>query len=344
MELAVNPVATPTKFTGGPTVAQILLPYLRHAQAYYPHGSEFETIKDALKPVRELYGMKPAAEFGPLSLKAVREAMIRLGWNRTYINRQVGRVVRCFKWAAAEELIPTTVFSGLKTLAALRAGKTTAREAELRLPADPAAVVAALPFLPPHVRAVVELLRISGMRPSEACRMTLSQIDRTKAVWVYTMTKHKTAHRGMHRVVIFGPAAQVVIAAYLDGRDLDPDDPLFSPRRQREERYAAMRATRKSKVQPSQVSRMKAETAKRLPGEWFKPEAVCHAVLKACKKAGVAKFSPYQLRHLRGAELREKFSLEHVRAALGHSHASMSAHYARGADAVLATEVAATAG
>jgi hypothetical protein len=58
----------------------------------------------------------------------------------------------------------------------------------------------------------------------------------------------------------------------------------------------------------------------------------------------VPAWSPYRLRHLKGAELREQFSLEHVRATLGHSHASMSAHYAKGADAQLAAEVAAKVG
>jgi len=67
---------------------------------------------------------------------------------------------------------------------------------------------------------------------------------------------------------------------------------------------------------------------------------VASAVAKACEKAGVPAWSPYQLRHLKGAELRERFSLEHVRAALGHSHASMSAHSAKGADGKLAAEVA----
>lgn len=144
-------------------------------------------------------------------------------------------------------------------------------------------------------------------------------------------------------MVALGAAAQAVIEARLAGRTFGDADPLFSPRRQREELFAAMRAKRKTKVQPSQVSRKKAK-GKRLPGERFNANAIGHAVGKACKKAGLPLWSPYQLRHLKGAELREKFSLEHVRAALEHSHASLSAHYAKGADGKLAVEVATTAG
>lgn len=76
------------------------------------------------------------------------------------------------------------------------------------------------------------------------------------------------------------------------------------------------------------------------PGVWFTAEGLGHAVAKAC----VTPWTPYQLRHLVAAELREKFSLEHVRAALGHSHASMSAHDAKGADLKLTEEVASRAG
>jgi len=344
LELAVSPAAAvPITLSAGPTVAEVLLAYLKYASGYYGETKELGSVKDALRGVRELYAAVPAADFGPRALAAVREGMVRKGWSRQYSNRQTGRVIRAFKWAAGEELIPITLHTALKALAPLRAGKSAAPESKARTPADPTAVDAITPHLPPHARALVLLIRLTGMRPSEACRMTLGQIDRTAAVWVYRLTKHKNEHRGKSRTVHLGAVARAVIETHLGGKELGPDDPLFSPRRQRDERYAGLRAKRVTKVQPSQMARKK-KKPKKLPGEWFKPETVCHAVHKACKAAGVVRFSPYQLRHLRGAELREKFSLEHVRAALGHSHASMSAHYSSGADAVLAGEVARASG
>jgi integrase len=339
LELATG-VEKPAVLSEGPTVVEVLLPYIRYVDSYYdPDHSEPAMIRSALKVVRELYGLDPVASFGPKKLAAVRVAFVQKGWSRPYVNRQVGKIVRAFKWAASEELAPAAVYQALKTMAPLRRSHCDAPEPEPRQPVPAADAVATLPFLPLHVRSIVELMRLTGMRPSEVCWMTLNQIDRTGAVWIYRPSRHKNAHRGHHRMVALGVAAQAVIAAHLHGRVLGDEEPLFSPRRQREERFAAMRAKRKSKVQPSQMSRKKAK-ALRLPGEWFTSEAVAHAVAKAAKKAGVPPWSPYQLRHLKGAELREKFSLEHVRAALGHSHASMSAHYAKGADEVLAAEVA----
>lgn len=329
----------------GPTVVEVLAPYLRFAEGYYGPCAGLEATKAGVKVVRELYGMTPVAEFGPKKLAAVREAFIRKGWSRPYINSQIGKLIRAFKWAVAEELAPAGVYQSLKTLSPLRRGHCSAPEPEPREPANPEHVAATIPYLPPHVRAVVELLRHTGMRPSEVCKMTFEQIDRSGVVWIYRPTKHKNAHRGQHRMVALGAAARAVIEAHLAARTFGDAEVLFSPRRQREELFTVMRAKRKTKVQPSQISRKKATgTGKRLPGERFNANAIGHAVGKACQKAEVPLWSPYQLRHLKGAELREKFSLEHVRAALGHSHAAMSAHYAKGADGKLAVEVATVAG
>jgi integrase len=59
---------------------------------------------------------------------------------------------------------------------------------------------------------------------------------------------------------------------------------------------------------------------------------------------GVAPFTPYQLRHLKAVELRERYGLEYVRAVLGHSFQAMSDHYSKAADATLASRAAAEAG
>jgi integrase len=325
------------------SVIELATAYWGYAEGYHGPG-EVRSIRTALRAMTDTHGETPAAEFGPVALRGVRDHMVGLGWSRSHVNAQVRRIVRCFKWGAGEELVEAGVYQALKTLAPLRAGKTTAKEGKARTPADPGHVARTLPHLPPHVRALVEVIRHTGMRPGEACRMSLGAIDRTGPVWVYTVRRHKTAHRGLRRTVYLGAAAQAVIVAHLGADGLADGDRLFSPARQSEERRIALRSKRKTKVQPSQVSRSKVKP-KRAPGERYTPESVCRAVSKACKKAGVPVWSPYQLRHLVAAELRKAgWSLEHVRAALGHSHASMSAHYSSSADSKLASEVAANEG
>jgi integrase len=70
---------------------------------------------------------------------------------------------------------------------------------------------------------MVELQRLTGMRPGEACRLRLAEVDRTGEVWVYRPAHHKTAHHGKARVIHLGPRAQSLIAAFLRGGCPPPD-------------------------------------------------------------------------------------------------------------------------
>ena len=74
-----------------------------------------------------------------------------------------------------------------------------------------------------------------------------------------------------------------------------------------------------------------------MPTNWPAPSC-------GCRRANVKPFSPYQLRHLRAVELREKYGLEVVRAVLGQGVLSMAEHYSKGADATLAGKAAAECG
>ena len=83
--------------------------------------------------------VRPAASTGVWSkcLREVRDARIngdthasppRKPWSRNYVNSQIHRLCRMFKWAASHEMIPADVFERLKTVPALRRGRTVARE------------------------------------------------------------------------------------------------------------------------------------------------------------------------------------------------------------------------
>ncbi len=71
------------------TVSEMILRYWVFAKSHYRRDDlptrELDNIRDALRPVRELYGHTSSAQFGPLALKAVRRAMIDAGLARTTI-------------------------------------------------------------------------------------------------------------------------------------------------------------------------------------------------------------------------------------------------------------------
>jgi hypothetical protein len=101
----------------GLTVDELIVRYMAFARGYYRKAGketpEVRNIKESLRPLRDLYGNEPAAEFGPRALKAVRARMVSDGLARGVVNRRVGRVIRAFKWAGSEELIPTSVYQSL---------------------------------------------------------------------------------------------------------------------------------------------------------------------------------------------------------------------------------------
>jgi integrase len=274
----------------GPTINEVIVAFLAHAERHYrkPDGartSEFDNLRHALRPLRQLFGDSPAWEFGPLKLKAVRQRMVEDGLARTLINQRVGQVRRMFRWAAGEELVPVTVYQALATVQGLQKGRSHAREPKPVGPADLAHVEATLPFLMPPVAAMVELQRLSGMRPGEACALRPCDLERSGPVWLYRPPQHKTAHKGKARVVPIGPRAQALLAPYLLGRAAEAR--CFSPRealaRQRERR----RAARKTKVQPYQQDR-RVSAPKRCPGDGYTPNAYALAVARACLAAAVA--------------------------------------------------------
>jgi site-specific recombinase XerD len=58
--------------------------------------------------------------------------------------------------------------------------------------------------------------------------------------------------------------------------------------------------------------------------QWYRK-----AITRACKKAGVEKWTPNQLRHAGATEIRSKFGLEYAQASLGHSNINTTEIYAK---------------
>jgi integrase len=312
------------------TVAGLILHFWeRHVRCYYRHPDGSATSEQAdyrlsLRPLRALFGPLPAAEFSPLKLKAVRQQMIDADVSRGVINQRVGRIKRMYKWAVAEELVPESTHRALAAVEGLKAGRSEARETPPVKPVPDGDVDAVLPFLPGPLRAMVRVQRLTGMRPGEAARMRGRDLDSTGTVWVYKPARHKTSWRGKERVVMVGPKAQEVLKPFLRA---DADEYLFRPADAREERFAAQRAARKTKVQPSQVCRRKA-APKRRPAAHYSRYTYGAAVARACVKAGVPHWHPNQLRHALATEVRGAYGLEAAQVLLGHSKAYVTEVYA----------------
>ncbi|MEX2141616.1 MAG: site-specific integrase [Pirellulales bacterium] len=313
------------------TVVELIARYVRFARAYYvrdgrPTG-EAQNIKQALRLLKERYGRTPATEFGPLALKALRDAMIsECDWSRPMVNSNVGRLRRMFKWAASEQLLSESAWRELGTVEGLRRGKTQARETKRVQPVADEAVDATLPKLSPVVADMVRLQRLTGMRPGELCILRPADIDRSADVWSFTPQRHKTEHHDRQRVVFIGPRAQDVLRPYLLRQESAYCfSPAESERKRRELAHARRVVPLSCGNKPGSNRNPKRS---RSPRDRYTTDTYRRAVEYACHKAGIDKWHPNQLRHTAATEIRRRFGLEAAQVTLGHSKADVTQVYA----------------
>lgn len=310
------------------TITGLCIAYFLHAKKYYRKNgkptTEVRTIQGVLRDIRKLYGTTSAIEFGPNALKAVRQTWIDRSLSRGTINQHCGRVVRMFRWATGEEMLPPTIAQALAMLPSLKRGRSEAVE---RKPVDSVSeehIKACLKHVQPTIAEMIKLQLATGMRPGEVCMLRPIDIDQSSEVWEYTPQEHKTEHHGRPRKIMIGPAGQKILAPFLDR---DAESYCFSPIDSEQARRIAQRQKRKTKVQPSQRCRRK-KNAQLKPGEHYTTDSYRRAIHRACKAASIDMWSPNQLRHTMATRVRREFGLDAAQVILGHSTANITQVYA----------------
>ena len=337
-------------------VADLALAYSRYCSAHYRKAdgtlmAEHDHIRLAVRFARKLHGSTLAEEFGPLALKAVRQAMIDAGLARITINQRVARVVRMFRWAAENEMLPASIYQALDAVEGLKKGRTAARESRKVRPVGDADVAACRPFLTRQVWSIVELLRLTGARAGEIVPIRTADIDRSGAVWIYRPRAHKTEASGHDRVIAFGPRAIEVLKPWLRA---DPEAHLFQPREAVSELRRLARERRASPLTPSQRARKAKPDPKRAPGDGYTVRVVYKSIGVACRRAWphptldarpaadlneaevlelkawrkAHRWHPHQLRHALATSVRAAFGLEAAQHVLGHAKADVTQIYA----------------
>lgn len=342
------------------TVAGLIVLFWRHLKLTLvkhgkPTGSHLN-YRPVLRLLRARYGTTAAVSFGPLALKALRLHLVERGNSRRYINENVHRIRKMFKWAASEQLIPVAIPQALATVEGLRRGVSAAKEGEPVQPVSATIVEATLPFLSQTVADMVRLQRLTGARPGEICALRHAEIDRSGVIWKYTPAEHKTEHHGHRRVIFIGPKGQAVLGRYLLR---SADAYCFSPQEAESARRAVRHANRSTPLScgnlPGQNRRAK---PKRAAGKCYTNDSYRRAIQRGCELAfqmpaelrrlpkdaaeedkavqrAKAKqwremhlWSPHQLRHSAATEIRHKYGLEAAQATLGHRRMDVTEIYA----------------
>ena len=293
------------------SVTNLCAAYWRFCMTYYvKHGKptdEQAGVKAAMKAMKRSYAKTQAKDFGPLALEAVRQQMIDTGNSRRYINQNIGRIKRMFRWGVSKELIPVEAYQRLQTVTGLKKGKCKAVETDRILPVDHATVEATIEHVNSTVADMIRIQRLTGCRPGEVCSMRPSDIDRSNEVWQYWPESHKMEHKDRHRVVLIGPQAQAILTKYL----LKPDnDPCF---------------IRRGKLPYERLhyhQHIKRGCDKAFPA----PDGLTADETDKWRKEH--RWAPNRLRHSAGTAIRAKFGIEASQVVLGHSKIETTQVYA----------------
>ena len=324
--LQTNLAATPSNQEAEPNlVRHITANYREHAKSVYATSkSELARILQVCDELDTHTGDTLASAFGPRLLREQRKRWVESGKARNYCNRLTNLVVRMFRYAVSEELVEDSAWNRLKSIEPLKEGQTTAPETQRVKPVSLADVRATSKELPPVIRAMLRVHVATGMRPSELCSMRPSEIDRTGDVWIYRPSQHKNKRKGKARAIPILGDAREAITDYLNRA---PASFCFSPLECVAWQNAQKRASRQTKVQPSQVSRAK-ENPQTQAGDRYTQDSYRRAIARACKRAKVQQWHPYQLRHLNLTEIRDVLGVEFAQAMGGHSRVDMTEVYA----------------
>ena len=304
------------------SLADLWASFKLHADGYYrradgsPSGEAFN-LEVSFTHALETFGPLLAKDFGPATLRAIRDQMIAGGrLSTTTINARIRRIRHVFKWATAREMISGGVWHALQALEPLAPGRSAAKTPKPVAPVPAVDYQATLKMLPPTLRAMVEVQYWTGARPGEVCRMRAIDVDFSGKVWMYRPPQHKSAHRGRTRSIMLGPRAQAVIAPFLDR---PTHGYLFTPIDAITQRYEVAKA--------ANVHGAGLRLPSRIHPRWT-VQAYAHAVRKACVIAGVEAWSPNRLRHSAATRLRASHGLDVAQLVLGHASADTTEIYA----------------
>ncbi len=355
-----------------PTVAELVLEYWRRvAKVFLPKRSH--AIRTTLRLLRTMDGSTPLSAYGPRRLRLLREAMVagdpsacppRRPWSRSTVNDRVRIVIAVFRWGVTQEMLSPSVAQALAMVEPLKRGRTSAREGRRVEPVPEEAIDTTLRHLATPVAAMVRLQLLTGARPGEIVGLRGADLtrDAESGLLVARLCEHKSAHRGLDRMVYFGPGAEAVLEPFCLGRE--PNAPLFSPTEAEAERRKRMHETRRTPVSCGNRpgTNLRAEPA-RSPGNAYSVDSYRRAIQYACDRAFPPperlqprvdrdgrretrkqfearlsatereelrawrqkhRWHPHQLRHNAATRIRREFGLEAAQLVLGHASAAIT--------------------
>ena len=167
------------------TIDELAIRFLEYAIGYYTKDgnatSEVACIRAALHHSCSSMDQRWLRPWSA-SLKGVRDGMIRRGWKRKAINRQVQRIQRAFRWGVENELVPEVVLSRtdrqcLDSQGGGRQPSRASQSSQCRCPL----VDAIRCHVSRHVWAMIQLQLLTGARPGEIVSMRVGRPEHQRS-------------------------------------------------------------------------------------------------------------------------------------------------------------------
>jgi len=320
-EIQANPTVVLPRAKKHVTVSDLSAAFLDHAEATTDPTTYVIYRTIVLDFLNKLYGDDiPVDEFKPSCLKLVREQMVQSRrFCRHTVNRHTQRIVSLFEWGVSEELVQETTHRALKTVKSLPEGSPGTFDHPEREDIPDDVVIRTLLFCPPTIRAMIQIQRLTGMRPSEVFKMRVGDIDRSRqnGLWYYVPESYKTEEYIGKVEFPLGVPEQELLAPYLIGKKSDAA--VFSPRTAQQERYDGKRAI------PARYSEFYNRHSYR--------QAIEHAINKGNKtlpeNEKIPLWTPYRLRNSAATATELEIGLDESQALLAHKTANMTRRYSK---------------
>ena len=230
-----------------------------------------------------------------------RDGLVGMGLKRGTVNSYCLCLKGVFKWGAENNLVPPETLAALQTVKLLEAGETPAPEADERTSVQRAVVEATLKELTDRPKTVIQLLLLTACRPEEILSLRLDRINKTDPdIWWYEPEHHKNKRFGLDRFIPLNKEAQRLILDYIERNGIKGP-------------YVFPSAAREGKIHTL--------------NDYYSPRSLDAAIKKAVKRAGVQRWSAYQIRHLIATELIAQGRIQEAQFLLGHANYSTTEKY-----------------
>ena len=279
-------------------------------------------------------------------LLAVRQAMVAfryfkdkarakpLAYKRLSVNAMIKHVQRMFLWGLRRGYAGQLQCNILSELRPLRRGHAELLEHSNRRPVTRDEVDKVKLAMTPTLADAMEMLWQTGARPGEITRMRPRDIDRAdKRCWIYVpgseegpVGGHKTAGYDLARLIPINKACREILLRRVT--DWASKGTIFSPEQSVKEKQARDYANRRTPLSCGNSPGMNRKPNPMVkPGKQYKPSAFSTAFRKACSRAGVDPFTPYDLRHTASTRIRARASKDEAQMLLGHTNPKTTEGY-----------------